>query len=75
MEFGKTELLYSVTGDEEGEITIKSSDYARIVTIEGDIVLSDNFFDMMPGEEKTITYRCKNGFKAADTKIYCYNMK
>lgn len=75
MEFGKTELLYSVTGDEEGEITIKSSDYARIVIIEGDIVLSDNFFDMMPGEEKTITYRCKNGFKAADAKIYCYNMK
>lgn len=42
------------------EIALKSPTYARYVSLENDIVSapwSDNFFDLLPGEEKTVTVK------------------
>ncbi len=75
MTLADTTLSYTATGTEEGTITLKCTEYARIVVIEGDLVTSDNYFDMLPGEEKTITYRTMNHFDVKAAKIYCQNMK
>lgn len=45
---------------EEQTITIKSDVLARMVTIEMDmeqLILDDNFFDLLPGEEKTVSIK------------------
>ena len=44
-------------GGSEGAVTISTEHYARVVTLEADIDFSDNYFDLLPGEERTITWR------------------
>ncbi|MHB0998554.1 MAG: beta-mannosidase [Armatimonadota bacterium] len=39
-----------------GRITISTDNFARVVTLNADTAFSDNYFDMLPGEERVITY-------------------
>jgi beta-mannosidase len=39
-----------------GEVTIQSKNYARVVTLAGDVVFGDNYFEMLPGECRTIQH-------------------
>jgi beta-mannosidase len=39
-----------------GSIVLTTDGYARAVCIEGDVVCSDNYFDMLPGESRRIEY-------------------
>lgn len=51
------------------EITLKSPVYARYVSLENDVVSapwSDNFFDLLPGEEKIITAALPAGTTAEE---------
>lgn len=43
-------------GDREG-IEICATSYARVVTLEGDALFSDNYFDLIPGEKKRVEWK------------------
>lgn len=51
-------------------LTLVSPVYAHFVEIKGSYKCSDNYFDLLPGQEKTITVL---GAKASDIKIETYN--
>jgi hypothetical protein len=59
-------------GDTRHRLMISSSDYARTVAI-SDVpkgaVLSDNYFDLFPGEEREITINGISGVDAAGVKV------
>ena len=38
------------------EIKVKADKYARVVELYGEGTFSDNYFDLLPGEEKTVTF-------------------
>ena len=44
------------SGD-EGTVTLHADNYARVVTLEADADFSDNYFDLLPGETRTITWK------------------
>ena len=45
-------------------MTLKANKYAHIVELCGDAVFEDNYFPMLPGEEKNITFK-----KTGDTPV------
>lgn len=82
LQFAPAELEISIAGSEtfsgerdlsKGTITVRSRGYARVVSFDGGLEMSDNFFDLLPGEERVLTYSCKEGFSVFDTKIRCWN--
>jgi beta-mannosidase len=44
-------------GGAEGAVTVSTEHYARVVTLEADLDFSDNYFDLLPGEQRTVTWR------------------
>ena len=59
---------------DHGSLTIHTETYARAVTLEADAVYSDNYFEMMPGETKTITWHASAGTPpAGDIPVSCWN--
>ena len=40
----------------EDSITLTASEYTHAVSLEGDCVFSDNYFSLLPGEEKTVHF-------------------
>lgn len=63
------------TPDNPKTLTLKTDVYARVVTIHGGIIASDNYFDMRPGEERTIsiTYPVKSNRK--DIQVTWWNRR
>jgi len=45
-----------VGGTEGGEVTVVADKYAKAVLLHGVYVFSDNYFDLLPGERRTIQY-------------------
>jgi beta-mannosidase len=45
-----------VGGTERGEVTVVADHYAKAVLLHGVYVFSDNYFDLLPGERRTIHY-------------------
>ena len=57
-------LTKHIKGDEI-EITLKADKFARLVRLESRLSVlpfSDNFFDLLPGEEKTVTMKLDGAF-------------
>ena len=53
--------------DGEIVVTVKADKFARIVCVSSDISLkpfSDNYFDLLPGESKTVTIPLEEGMDA-----------
>lgn len=44
-------------GPEAGSVTVAADRYAKAVLLHGAFVFSDNYFDLLPGERRTIAYR------------------
>ncbi|QJD84958.1 beta-mannosidase [Cohnella herbarum] len=44
-------------GAEGGRLTVAADRYAKAVLLHGEYVFSDNYFDLLPGERRTIDYR------------------
>ncbi len=60
MQLPVTMLTMSVDGDHRsGNVHVQTDHYARVVTLEADCDLdfSDNYFDMLPGEQRTVRWR------------------
>jgi len=54
-------------------VTIKANSYVHAVELEGECLFSDNYFSLMAGEEKTITW--KQLGENEDFGIYAYTLK
>lgn len=55
---------------EEGVVRVATDGYARVVTLEGDCDFSDNYFDLLPGEERVV--RC-SGAGNGKISVSCWN--
>ena len=60
--------------EEKGIITIKSDKYLRAVELEGNLVAEDNYFSLLPGEERCIKYRKQNKEKALELSVKAYTV-
>ncbi len=71
----KIDVDYSEKGAEK-TITLSSVSYSRyvMVKVKGvDTPLSDNYFDLIPGKEKIITFKTDKPVKASDITVQCLN--
>ena len=75
---GKLEIQrndsFEVVARDESSITIKALSYLQAVEFEGDYNFSDNYFTMLCGEEKTVTFE-KFSDKANAISIKSYVLK
>lgn len=61
---------------DENSITLKANSYLHVVELEGDCLFSDDYFSMLPGEIKTVTWKSLKGFESDDTfTINAYTLK
>ena len=61
------------TEGSEGELRVATDNYARVVTLASDLDFSDNYFDLLPGEEWTIQWSSPNGAHAGPIPVTCWN--
>ena len=54
----KCDVSYTVDEDNK-TVTFKSDKYVHVVETEGNLILDDNYFSLLPGEEKCVCYRKK----------------
>lgn len=60
--------------DRSGFIRISTDVYARVVTIEDELILQDNYFDLMPKEVKTVFYETKGENRMSGLpRVTCWN--
>ena len=52
---------FEVLRQDEQSITVRGTAYLHAVVLEGEYIFSDNYFSLLPGEEKTVTYRKATG--------------
>ena len=58
----------------EYTITVRAKKYLQAVELEGDYTFSDNYFTMLEGEEKTVTFK-KFSDKANGVTVKSYTLK
>jgi len=58
----------------EGTVTIKSKKWARVVNLDAEGVdFEDNYFEMLPGEERIIKWKSHKGEITEDIKVSSWN--
>ena len=60
-------------GEGEGAITIHADNWARVVTLDADVDFSDNYFELLPGETRTITWKSPNRSFGGAIGVSCWN--
>ena len=65
----------TVVSFEEDSVTLKANSYLHVVELEGDCIFSEDYFSMMPGEEKTVTWKKLKGFEDDSFTINAYTLK
>ncbi|MCE5197718.1 MAG: sugar-binding domain-containing protein [Armatimonadota bacterium] len=61
-------------GSGSGKITISSDTYGRVVTLDADLDFSDNYFELLPGEKKVVTWSDPLGSKESpEIGVSCWN--
>lgn len=58
-----------------GEIRMTSSRWGRVVTLEGDALFEDNYFEMLPGESRTIRWRSIDGRRVKAIRVSAWNAR
>lgn len=61
----------SVIEKTDSYIKLKSDSYVHVVELDGDAVYEDNYFSMLPGEERTISLENLEG----DYSVNCYTIE
>jgi beta-mannosidase len=56
-----------------GTVTVSTDHYARVVTLAADLEFSDNYFDLLPGEVRTIRWRNPEAGTVGDIPVTCWN--
>ena len=71
--FQKVNLTVSQKRTEyQGEITIHADKWARVVTLDADVDFSDNYFELLPGETKVITWKSLQPY-FGEIGVSCWN--
>jgi len=58
---------------EGGSVNISSDKWARVVTLEGDVDFEDNYFELLPGETRTINWKARTIPFADEINVSCWN--
>ena len=56
-------------------ITLKTDQYLHVVALEGNCVFSDNYFSMMPGEVRTVSFNSLCATFASDIAVEAYTFR
>ena len=64
-----------VVSFDEDSVTLKANSYLHVVELEGDCIFSEDYFSMMPGEEKTVSWKLLKGFDDDSFTINAYTLK
>jgi beta-mannosidase len=59
--------------ESEGSVTIRSENWARVVSLDADLDFSDNYFDMLPGETRTIGWKALQRPFTGEIRVSCWN--
>ena len=57
-----------------GSITVKADSYVHAVELEGQYIFSDNYFSLLPGETRTITFRKAAVCDSDEIKVSGYTL-
>jgi beta-mannosidase len=60
---------------DSGTVTISADKWARVVTLDADVDFEDNYFELLPGETRTIKWKAKTTPFADEIKVSCWNQK
>ncbi len=67
-------LKVSQTKDyNSGSVSITADQWAHVVTLEADVDFEDNYFELLPGESRTIKWKARTAPFAGDIKVSCWN--
>jgi len=67
-------LKISQTHDyNSGIVTITADKWAHVVTLDADVDFEDNYFELLPGESRTIKWKARTAPFAGDIKVNCWN--
>ncbi len=61
--------------DDTGEVTIRTDNWARVVTLDADLDFEDNYFEMLPGETRNIKWKSREKKFAGKINVSCWNLK
>ena len=59
----------------EDSITLSASAYIHAVELEGEFVFDDNYFPMLPGEERTVRFRPAENARIREITVAGYTVK
>ena len=65
---------FEIVSMDENSLTVKALGYLQAVELEGDYNFSDNYFAMLEGEEKTVSFE-KFSDKASGVSVKSYTLK
>lgn len=61
-----------IVAQDEDSVTVKAETYVYAVNLDGDYVFDDNFFTMLPGEERVIRYEKTAMAETDEIKLYSF---
>ena len=61
--------------DDTGEITIRTDNWARVVTLDAEVDFEDNYFEMLPGETRTIKWKSSEKNFTGKINVTCWNLQ
>ena len=81
--FYKDGALNIVSADErisiiersENSVTVKANGYVHALELEGELIFDDNYFSMLDGEVRTVSFRAADGAKDTSYTIKAYTLK
>ena len=74
MELPAAKLIIQQEGNGRvGSVTIHTDNYARVVELEADLDFSDNYFEMLPGEKRTIRWTAPREPFTGAIPVRCWN--
>ena len=68
----RLEAELEMTQPGRGEVVLRSPGYARVVTIDTELDVADNYFDLLPGETRRIGWRAQSECNQA-IALTCWN--
>jgi beta-mannosidase len=73
--YQKTNLMVNEKRKEDsGEVTIHTDNWARVVTLDAEVDFEDNYFEMVPGETRTINWKSRIKPFSGQINVSCWNL-
>jgi len=65
----------TVTEQTDSSITLKADQYVHVVELEGEYIFGDNYFSMLPGETRKVTFKKSKMHNDAAITLTAYSVK